>query len=101
MRVELLVVPDCPNEAPTYERLRLALDEAGHLDTPIRVHTLTEDTLESAPAFAGSPTVLIDGVDPFAGQATQAATLSCRIYRSTGEVSGAPSLDELRRVVRH
>lgn len=101
MRVELLVVPDCPNEAPTHERLRLALDDAGRFDTSIIVHTVTEDVLGSVPAFAGSPTVLIDGVDPFAGQATQAATLSCRIYRSTGEVSGAPSLDELRRVVRH
>lgn len=100
MRVELLVVPDCPNEAPTYERLRLALDDAGRVDTSITVHTVTEDTLGSVSAFSGSPTVLINGVDPFAEQAAPAATLSCRIYRSAGEVSGAPLLSELRRVVR-
>ncbi|WP_300016908.1 thioredoxin family protein [Pseudonocardia sp.] len=99
MRIELLVVPDCPNEAPAYERLRLALDDAGRFDIEIMVHTVTEGTVRSAPAFAGSPTVLIDGVDPFADQATPAANLSCRVYRSADGVSGAPSLDELRRVV--
>ncbi|MBW0088977.1 hypothetical protein I4I73_06845 [Pseudonocardia sp. KRD-184] len=100
MRVELLVVSDCPNEALAYERLRRALDDAGRSDTLIMVRTLTEDSIGSAAAFAGSPTVLIDGVDPFAEQATPAANLSCRVYRSADGVSGAPSLDELRRVVR-
>lgn len=99
MRVELLVVSDCPNEAPAYERLRRALDDGGRSDTSITIRAITGDTLGSAPAFAGSPTVLIDGVDPFAEQAAPAASLSCRVYRSAGKVSGAPSLDELRRAV--
>jgi hypothetical protein len=101
MRVELLVVPDCPNETPTYERLRRALDEAGRASTSITIRTITEDTVDSTPAFAGSPTILIDGVDPFADQAAPATSLSCRVYRSAEMASGAPSLDDLRRAVRH
>lgn len=99
MRVELLVVPDCPNEAPAYERLRQALDEAGRTDTPIAVRTVTDDTIDSVPAFAGSPTVVIDGMDPFAEPASTQAGMSCRVYRSATGMSGAPSLDALKRVV--
>lgn len=99
MRVELLVVPDCPNEAPAYQRLRRALDETGRTATPIAVRTVTEATVGSVAAFAGSPTVLLDGVDPFAGQASPGAGISCRVYRSEDGMSGAPSLDALRLVV--
>jgi hypothetical protein len=42
--------------------------------------------------MAGSPTLLIDGVDPFA-MAGQAWNLSCRLYADeAGAASGAPSL---------
>jgi len=44
----------------------------------------------------GSPTILIDGLDPFAGPG-QAASLSCRLYRdSDGRSGGAPSVSQLR-----
>lgn len=99
MRVELLVVTDCPNERPTFERLRQALDDAGHEDTPIAVRIVTEDTVGSIPAFAGSPTVVIDGADPFAEQVSPGAGLSCRVYRSAAGMAGAPSLDDLSRAV--
>lgn len=99
MRVELMVVSDCPNEAPTYERLRQALDEAGQIETPISVQTITDDTVSSVPAFGGSPTVVIDGADPFADQASPSAGMSCRVYRSAIGMSGTPSLDALRRAV--
>jgi hypothetical protein len=44
----------------------------------------------------GSPTLLVDGVDPFAA-AHQAPSLSCRLYTDeTGGICGAPSLAQLR-----
>lgn len=99
MRVELLVVPACPNEALAFQRLRQALDEAGHSDTPIAVVALDEDTVGSAPAFAGSPTILIDGADPFAELATPGPGLSCRLYPSASGPAGAPSPEALQRIV--
>jgi hypothetical protein len=47
----------------------------------------------------GSPTILVDGVDPFAGPGA-AASLSCRLYRnSEGRADGAPSVRQLRRAI--
>jgi hypothetical protein len=48
------------------------------------------DEREAAEAgMHGSPTLLIDGVDPFA-QPGQAASVSCRFYRdATGHLAGA------------
>jgi hypothetical protein len=48
----------------------------------------------------GSPTLLIDGRDPFAQPGAQ-ASVSCRLYRGAdGRASGAPSVTELRRVLQ-
>jgi hypothetical protein len=48
----------------------------------------------------GSPTLLINGVDPFAAPGTP-ASLSCRVYRDeTGQGQGAPSLAALRMALR-
>jgi hypothetical protein len=45
------------------------------------------------------PTLLIDGVDPFAAPG-QPLSLSCRPYRdATGRADGPPPLDALRRVL--
>jgi Alkylmercury lyase len=47
----------------------------------------------------GSPTLLIDGVDPFA-EAGQAPSMSCRLYRDeNGQLSGAPSIGQLRQAI--
>ena len=45
--------------------------------------------------MTGSPTILLDGVDPFAA-AGAAPTVSCRIYRGPdGAADGAPSVQDL------
>jgi hypothetical protein len=47
----------------------------------------------------GSPTVLVDGADPFA-ESGQPASMSCRLYRdSDGRADGAPSVNQLRRAI--
>jgi hypothetical protein len=47
----------------------------------------------------GSPTLLIDGADPFA-EPGQTPTMSCRLYRDeNGQLSGAPSLRQLRQAI--
>ncbi|MEU9821725.1 MULTISPECIES: hypothetical protein [unclassified Pseudonocardia] len=99
MRVELLVIRDCPNEETAASRLRDGLDATGHEATPVEVRTMTEESIAGTPEFAGSPTILIDGIDPFAEQTAGPAGNSCRIYRSEAGVSGAPSLEQLRQVL--
>ncbi|MDN5914840.1 MAG: hypothetical protein L0I76_06990 [Pseudonocardia sp.] len=100
MRVELLVVPNCPHENVASERLRQALDDAGHATTPVEVRNMTAETVTETPEFAGSPTILIDGADPFGEEATGSGAFSCRVYHSEAGLSGAPSVEHLRRALR-
>lgn len=99
MDVELLVVPDCPNEAPAAALLRTALDDVGLGRVPVT--TTVIDTQEHAERlrFIGSPTIRIDGADPFA-EPGQPVALACRIYRNTTGPAGIPDLRQLRQALK-
>jgi hypothetical protein len=82
-------------------RLRQVLDEAGRTDTDIQITVITPENLATKPAFAGSPTVLLDGTDPFTEVANPETGISCRVYPSAQGSAGAPSLDALRHAINH
>lgn len=97
MRLEILHVQDCPNVTVLTARLRGLL--AGRPDVVVGYRVIRDGAEARAAGMAGSPTLLLDGVDPFAA-AGQASSLSCRLYRDeTGAVSGAPTLAQLRAVL--
>ena len=97
MELTLLTVPVCPNAALFEERLTAAL--AGHPDTVVHRRQVTDEREAAEAGMHGSPTLLIDGVDPFAAPG-QPPSLSCRLYRdATGHADGAPPVDALRRVL--
>jgi hypothetical protein len=91
--LELLVVPDCPNALAAEKLLRAALDAAGLADPGIRVTVIKSQREAEERGFVGSPTVLINGVDPFA-EPDRPPALACRIYPGS---AGLPSIDELTR----
>lgn len=96
MRITVLTVPECPNAPVVDNRLLRALHgREVHVD---RIEV--SDAGQAARlGMTGSPTVLIDGVDPFAVPGAP-ASLSCRLYRGPdGRVEGAPSLADLQRVL--
>ena len=98
MDVTVLTVPDCPNAAVLEERLAVVL--ADRPDVAV-IRRVVEDE-EQAVRFGmrGSPTLLVDGTDPFADP-DMPASMSCRLYRGTGgSVEGAPSMIELRRALQ-
>ncbi|MGH3757688.1 alkylmercury lyase family protein [Actinophytocola sp.] len=98
MKVEILHVPDCPNVAVLEQRLRRAY--SGEADALDMVHRVVPD-LETAVAvgMTGSPTLLVDGLDPFADHGLE-PSVSCRLYPDeTGHMAGTPSVDALRRVL--
>lgn len=100
MRLEILQVPSCPNVALLEQRLDQAL--AGLPGLVERVHRVIED-LASAEAvgMTGSPTLLVDGVDPFA-EPGLTPSVSCRLYRGEdGQARGAPSVPALRHALGH
>jgi hypothetical protein len=48
--------------------------------------------------FLGSPTVLIDGADPFA-EPDATPSLSCRVYRTVQGPAGSPTVEQLVSVL--
>lgn len=81
MDVELLVVADCPHEAPATQLLRAVLPDLGLSPDSFRTIVIRTDDEAQQRHFRGSPTFLIDGTDPFA-EPGQPIGLGCRIYRS-------------------
>jgi hypothetical protein len=97
MRIELLTVTDCPNSAVIEQRLAEALAGRGGVQLERRViDTVAEAELHG---MHGSPTLLLDGRDPFAAPNTP-TSVSCRLYLGEdGRADGAPSVAALRRVL--
>ena len=98
MDVELLVMLECPNGAAALDLTLAALEE---LDVPASVTTTVIESDEQAQArgFTGSPTFLVNGLDPFAVPGA-AVGVACRLYRTPTGLAGVPSLDELREALR-
>ncbi|MCX4657503.1 hypothetical protein AB0N79_40000 [Streptomyces microflavus] len=100
MEIELLVVPDCPNEAPARDLLVRALADVGLADTDVCVRVVDSQQKAAELGFTGSPTVLVNGRDPFSVAGRDAA-LACRVYRGPdGALSGLPDEGELRRALK-
>jgi hypothetical protein len=93
MEIEILHVPGCPNLGLARARLAAALEQTA---TAARVHeVVVADPAEAhRRGMHGSPTITIDGRDPFGPPAT-GASLSCRLYWSGGRADGAPGFGEL------
>ena len=106
MLLTVLSVPECPNVKVMLDRLHNLLSDAGldldaDLDSDVQVVVVDDAEHARGWGMTGSPTLLVDGVDPFHSSGTE-ASLSCRLYRGgkDGVVGGAPPLADLRDVLR-
>jgi alkylmercury lyase len=94
VRLEVLHVPDCPNLPPLLDRLRALTN------LPIRTREIHTDSEATNSGMAGSPTLLINGADPFTTGDRREWGMSCRIYRDErGQPVPVPSLAQLRAVL--
>jgi hypothetical protein len=98
MKVQLLYFDGCPHWKVLGQRLREALDL---LDDPSTIEYLQVESQRDAErlGFAGSPSILVDGTDPF-GSPTSAIGLTCRVYLTPEGPSGSPTLDQLVAALR-
>lgn len=98
MRAELLYFDGCPNWIVAEERLVEAAQLVSRDD--LTVHRRKVDTEHDAVAmgFTGSPTILIDGRDPFATGDEQVG-LACRVYSTPNGLAGSPSLEQMIEVL--
>jgi len=97
MTVTLQYFDGCPNWQVAEERLREALRNVG--DAHEVVHQLVADPDDAERVgLRGSPTILIDGHDPFTDDA-EPVGFACRIYRTEAGTEHAPSVAQLERAL--
>ena len=98
MKVELLYFDGCPNWTDAEARLQEALLALGRVDVEVQCRRV--ETPEDAERlnFPGSPTILVDGRDPFADTAAPPG-LTCRLYPTPDEPSGAPTVEQPREAL--
>lgn len=91
MQIDILHVADCPNLPVARSRVGQALRQAGVTAAVREVEVTTSEQARHV-GMHGSPTILLEGRDPFAGVD---ASLACRLYRDGDTVDGAPTVAAL------
>lgn len=98
-KVRLLYFDGCPNMRIMHDRIRMALREEGmsHVE-PVLEKVASVGEAERI-RLAGSPTILIDGYDPFA-EAGALCGFWCRMYVTPRGLEGSPTTEQLRSALR-
>src|SRR6266568_5957257 len=94
-RVTLRYFDGCPNRRTAYQRLNEALAATGFDKLAVALELVETPEEAERLRFAGSPTILLDGDDAFAGDTTEGFGLSCRVYRPR---AGSDSAEPMRGV---
>ncbi|MQA35931.1 DF family (seleno)protein [Modestobacter roseus] len=94
MQVSLLYFDGCPNWSVADERLREALTRLGYGHAALEYRQVTTAEEAEEAQFRGSPTVLVNGRDPFLDDESPVG-LSCRVYRTPDGLAGAPTVEQL------
>lgn len=96
LQITLQYFEGCPNWETAAAHLSTLIDEG--LDATIGYELINTDEAAVARSFHGSPTVLVDGVDPFA-DVDAPIGLACRVYRTEDGYAGSPSLPQFRQAI--
>ncbi len=99
MNITIQYFDGCPNWRLADERLREALREAGADGAKITYQKIETPEQAEEAGFRGSPSILVDGRDPFADKDAPVG-LSCRVYQTETGPDGAPSLAQLAVALR-
>ncbi|MEP6666099.1 MAG: thioredoxin family protein [Nocardioidaceae bacterium] len=98
VNVELRFFDGCPNATLAHERMKSALRLASHESTTILLTEVMTAEQAQAIGFVDSPTVLVDGPDPFA-VGDETVGLGCRLFRTPDGLAGSPALEQMREAL--
>lgn len=98
VRVVLRYFDGCPHWQIAHDRLRQVLRKEGLPDVELVLERV--ETVEDAERlrFVGSPTILMNGRDPFGGTEANFG-LSCRIFQTPEGLAGSPTPEQLREAL--
>ena len=99
MHVLLIYDSDCPHWPVARDHLNEAIriSDVGSID--VRLIESSHTHHDAAATTHGSPTILIDGVDPFPAD-RRGSSGHCRLYATARGFEGAPSVDQLVEALR-
>lgn len=98
MQIDLLYFDGCPSWQTGLQNLMIAL-EADGLKADIHLVPVESDEDAARLKFLGSPSYQVGGVDWWLDQ-RDGYNLSCRVYRTSQGLKGAPTVDMLREKIR-
>ncbi len=98
MQVELLYFEGCPSWKVADARLTEALECTGRADISVQRRLVETPQQAEEMQFNGSPTIRIDGIDPFA-TSNEHVGLICRLYETPAGPSGSPTAAQLLQVL--
>jgi hypothetical protein len=93
VQIRVVYFEGCPHADEARRRLLEVLGDG----SAIEMRCVADASEAEREHLHGSPTILIDGIDPFIAQgAAPTASWSCRLYDTETGPAGVPSLAQLR-----
>ena len=94
LRLTLRYFDGCPSWQVARKRLEATLREGGLSGVQLRLERVETAGDAARLRFVGSPTILINGADPFA-VGGEPVGLACRVYRTPDGLAGSPTTEQL------
>lgn len=98
MKVTVQYFDGCPHWEQARARIEKVVRESRRSDISLDYELIDSPEMAERVGFRGSPTVLIDGRDPFL-MGDEPIGLSCRVFRTERGREGAPSERQLRQAL--
>jgi hypothetical protein len=99
MKITIQYFDGCPHWTLAENRVREAMTDLGRKDVEIAYQRIDSPDDAEQFSFHGSPTILVNGRDLFAGR-EMPVSFGCRVYATEEGTQGAPSVSQLRQVLR-
>ena len=96
--IEFLHLDGCPNSALAEQRPRTALALSGREDVVVDRVEVTGLADADRLGFIGSPSVRVNGQDPFATGEEQVG-FACRVYAGPEGLCGSPTVEQFIEVL--
>jgi hypothetical protein len=98
MRITIQYFDGCPHWKLADQRVQSVVRGLARDDVNVGYQLIDSPEAAARVGFHGSPTILVDGRDPFATGA-EPVGMTCRVYRTEEGAQGAPTEDQLRKIL--
>jgi hypothetical protein len=99
VRITIQYFDGCPHWQLADARVRRTLQVMNVSDVDVEYQLVDSPETAERIGFHGSPTILVDGRDPFLTGA-EAVGMSCRVFQTEDGKQGAPTERQLRSALR-